>query len=118
MCRGILRGEKYIVKQEDKTSEEDKVEPKRGTMSADHSVSSDLSSEDEDSSESTLNDFCRGKVGSGTIGASLGDKLKIKCILPCPLVFDAPEDILDEIISTFGSKRSEPEACEVAGRCA
>jgi hypothetical protein len=113
MCRGILRGEKYIVKQKDKTSEEDKVKPKRGSMSFDH-FSSDLSSEDEDSSELTMNDFYREKAG-----ASLGDKLKAKCTLPCPLVVDTPEDILDEIISTFGSKRSEPpEACEVAGRCA
>jgi hypothetical protein len=118
MCRGIIRGETCIVKQEDKTSEEDKVEPKLGTMSADHPISSDLSSEDEESSEPTMNDSCREKVGSGTIGASLGDRLKIKCILPCPLLFNTPKDILDEIISTFGSKRSAPEACEFAGRCA
>jgi hypothetical protein len=83
MCRGILRRDKCVIKQDTKTSEEDQVEPKRGAAMntidktseedkvepkrgrgairiIDLSASSDLE-EDEDSSseEPTVNDSCR-----------------------------------------------------------
>jgi hypothetical protein len=97
MCRGIIRGEKYVVvKKEEKTTEEEKLIPKRAMSTTDLSVSS---SHDDDSSKSPVEDFP---------GCSLGGTLKPTYLLPCPLV-NTPEDILDEIISIFGSKKSKPE---------
>jgi hypothetical protein len=106
MCRGIIRGEKYVVvKKKKKTTEEEKLEPKRATMDT---TDLSVSSHDDDSSKSPIEDF---------LGDSLGGTLEPTYLLPCPQV-NTPEDILDEIISTFGSKKSEPEAFEVASRCA
>jgi hypothetical protein len=104
MCRGIIRGEKYVkVKKVKKTTKEEN--PLRAMSTTDLSVSSSHDNDDDDDwSKSPGRDFHR---------FSLGNTLKPACLLPGSLI-NTPEDILDEIISTFGSKKSELEAFEVA----
>jgi hypothetical protein len=105
LCRYINRGEKdaWLEKEKEETRESCFTLPN-------DCVYYNMPLPVKDSCMLSLFDECK------STEASHGGLLKSNYC--SPLSSSTPEDILDEIISTFGSKTREKKVYEVAGRCA